>query len=381
VESIRRDSVLSPDSSDSDRLTADAQRAFVATYPGTPKDELRFAALAIDYTNSAPRLTPLNAEIAVNSLYQFAYDFENFGGSLMMPAWQIYRALRRDQVVVSLDGHGADELLGGYRHYALEELRRTSPWRSPLRTLDLVRAIQPLGSDGTSASSSSHLKLLFGQLPLVNSVYRGIRGVGHKPQSGHPLDWVDPPPDETLDQFIDPEDQLAIATLDPLNQQLYHEFHHTRLQHILRNFDRCSMAHGVEVRMPFMDWRLVCFGFGLPSYSKIGGGYTKRILRHAMRGRMPEALRTRKDKIGFAPPMLDWFNCGLGDWVLQQVRNPTFVDSTVWNGLAIKEFVEDRASSGLWTNRDCERVWPFIQAHLWSETFFGSVGETFRSSL
>ena len=62
------------------------------------------------------------------------------------------------------------------------------------------------------------------------------------------------------------------------------------------------MAHGVELRMPFLDWRLVCFAFSLPDESKIGGGYTKRVLREAMRGLMPEPTRARTTKIGFGPP-------------------------------------------------------------------------------
>src|SRR5690606_1095090 len=92
-----------------------------------------------------------------------------------------------------------------------------------------------------------------------------------------------------------------------LNRQLYLDFHYLKLPGILRNFDRCSMAHGVEVRMPFMDWRLVCFLTALPEASKVGGGWTKRILREAMKGILPESIRTRKLKIGFNSPLPEWF--------------------------------------------------------------------------
>ena len=59
-------------------------------------------------------------------------------------------------------------------------------------------------------------------------------------------------------------------------------FHGTVLPTILRNFDRLSMAHGVEVRMPFMDWRLVTYTMALPEASKSSDGYTKMIARRAM---------------------------------------------------------------------------------------------------
>ena len=68
-----------------------------------------------------------------------------------------------------------------------------------------------------------------------------------------------------------------------MNRRLYRMFHGTVLPTILRNFDRLSMAHGVEVRMPFMDWRLVTYTMALPETSKSSDGYTKMVARQAMR--------------------------------------------------------------------------------------------------
>ena len=65
-------------------------------------------------------------------------------------------------------------------------------------------------------------------------------------------------------------------------RRLYRMFHSTVLPTILRNFDRLSMAHGVEVRMPFMDWRLVTYTMALPESSKSADGYTKAVARRAM---------------------------------------------------------------------------------------------------
>ena len=67
------------------RRTSDFQRAFVATYPGEPKDELRWAEQAIDYTGSQRRIAPVSSEFAVENLHKFAYDYEGFGGSPMIP--------------------------------------------------------------------------------------------------------------------------------------------------------------------------------------------------------------------------------------------------------------------------------------------------------
>ena len=67
------------------------------------------------------------------------------------------------------------------------------------------------------------------------------------------------------------------------------------------------MAHSIEARVPFLDHRLVEFAFRLPGEFKVRGVDTKAILREAMRGVLPEPIRTRKDKIGFrAEPSATW---------------------------------------------------------------------------
>jgi asparagine synthase (glutamine-hydrolysing) len=88
-----------------------------------------------------------------------------------------------------------------------------------------------------------------------------------------------------------------------------------------------------------------------------------------MRGVMPEQLRTRKDKIGFSPPMFDWFNGGLGDWVLEQVSSASFLESEIWDGPAIRDFVATRHPRRMWQANECQQVWPFLQAHLWRQVF------------
>ena len=65
--------------------------------------------------------------------------------------------------------------------------------------------------------------------------------------------------------------------MDSFNQVLFDIFHYTTLPTLLRNYDKYSMASGVEIRMPFMDWRLVSKTFSLPSSYKIGGGFTKEF--------------------------------------------------------------------------------------------------------
>jgi asparagine synthase (glutamine-hydrolysing) len=124
------------------------------------------------------------------------------------------------------------------------------------------------------------------------------------------------------------------------------------------------MSNGVEVRMPFMDWRIVSYVFSLPLESKIGGGYTKRILRDAMMGLMPEVIRTRKRKIGINAPMIEWFSGELKEFILDEVNSSEFLQSEIWNGPAIRDFVEDRMNNNSWKWNDRTRFWPYLNAHI-----------------
>jgi asparagine synthase (glutamine-hydrolysing) len=81
----------------------------------------------------------------------------------------------------------------------------------------------------------------------------------------------------------------------------------TNLPMLLHWEDRNSMAHGVESRVPFLDYRLVEYIMGLPDDLKIKGATTKRVLREAMRDILPEKIRLRTDKIGFATSEETWF--------------------------------------------------------------------------
>jgi asparagine synthase (glutamine-hydrolysing) len=78
------------------------------------------------------------------------------------------------------------------------------------------------------------------------------------------------------------------------------------LQELLRFADRNAMAHGREVRLPFLDHELVEFVFSLPSHYKIRQGWTKWLLRRCMDKKLPDTVNWRTDKVGFEPPQQKW---------------------------------------------------------------------------
>ena len=146
-----------------------------------------------------------------------------------------------------------------------------------------------------------------------------------------------------------------------LTKILYCDFHGVTLPTLLRNYDRCSMAHGVEIRTPLLDWRLVCFSFGLPDGSKVGEGFTKRILRDAMGSDLPDEIRNRKIKMGFRSPLMRWLaEERMKSFVLDCVGSRPFLESVIWQGPRIRDFVEQAYRRGDY--KEVARSWLYIQA-------------------
>jgi len=147
-------------------------------------------------------------------------------------------------------------------------------------------------------------------------------------------------------------------------QKMYSDFHYRSLPINLRDFDRASMQHGIEIRMPFMDYRLVSYVFSLPQQSKLGGGFTKRILRDAMKNALPESIRTRTLKIGIGAPMEEWFNNELRTYVLDTSASLRFTGSSYWNGTEIKKDIDKAYNEKKLDKVFCNKTWAVLNADI-----------------
>jgi asparagine synthase (glutamine-hydrolysing) len=370
----------------------DWQRAFIAQFPGSSLDETVYADEVVKATGLKAHYHPIDDVGALAQIEQLLFDFEGIYWVPLLGPWSIYREMRTSGIRVSLDGHGADELLGGYHFFVERALDAAMAGRLDLaRYLDLKKVLAGLvGGSGevTRAGILGDINwLMKKQLqrweliePLRGAARRGralwrrlANSVGSLPSSavGAPAAMPPPPTETALRAFAgsralyDEANDPNAAGMTPLSAMLFSWFHGSVLPTILRSYDRASMAHGIEVRMPFMDWRLVTYGFALPEASKIGAGYTKRILRESMRGLMPEDIRLRTNKIGFTSPLDQWARGAMKPWLQDTVNSRRFLESAVWNGPAVRDTVE-RSIAGAGS---LNPVWPIINAHVLGVTF------------
>jgi asparagine synthase (glutamine-hydrolysing) len=350
-----------------DRQAPDWRRAFIAGFSGTLQDETAYASLAAERAGAIPVVRQFSGEGFRAHVDAYLYQFEEIGGLFGAASWILYREMRRQGVVISLDGHGGDELLGGYDlHIMLALLRSGGIMAARGRTLDLIDTLRHMYRAGQPERPASTAVLAAMTVPGMRAVAQHLPIVGRRQRMlAEDLRRHSPDPTLAIDEAARIEEQ-AIERLGPLTAVLYRSFHRYSLPRILRNFDVHSMGHGVEVRMPLLDWRLVCYGFSVPDESKVSGGYTKLLLREAMRGVLPEPVRLRRDKLGYNAPVAHWLDHGLENWLWDELNDPEFLRSELWDGPALLKLASaKRRFRAPWRPAEARRVTLAVTAHWW----------------
>jgi asparagine synthase (glutamine-hydrolysing) len=218
---------------------------------------------------------------------------EPFGSSSVYAQSEVFALAASHGIKVMLDGQGADEQLAGYR--AFFGARYAELWRSR-RFAELLATMRAAGRAQSLSFAWSLMMLSDALLPEpVRQAAR--RNTGHA--AAEPA-WLD-------------ITRLGAAPADPYRPKARDirelsdaQLTRTNLQMLLHWEDRDSMAHSIEARVPFLDHRLVEFVLGLPSEFKLHRDVTKRVLREAMAGIVPEAVLERRDKLGFVTAEERW---------------------------------------------------------------------------
>ncbi|MES2777127.1 MAG: asparagine synthase (glutamine-hydrolyzing) [Bacteroidota bacterium] len=269
--------------------------SFSAVFPGFEKDESRYIrevtqAFSVDNFQTTP-----TAEQLLADLDQLIYHQEEPFQSLSIYAqYKVYALAKQHGVTVILDGQGADESLAGYHkyyHWYWQELLVNSHLSMVKKEIDAARK---LGVKDDWNWKNKLAAIMPGRAALALEQ----KAIGL--QKKHP--FISP---DFLSAGLD-QDAIKKPVVRKLNDILYHDTCQLGLQELLRYADRNSMAHGREVRLPFLNHELVQFIFSLPSHFKIKDGFTKWILRKAMDKTLPKSIVWRTDKIGYEPPQQEW---------------------------------------------------------------------------
>jgi asparagine synthase (glutamine-hydrolysing) len=214
--------------------------------------------------------------------------------------------LAHEHVKVALSGVGGDELFGGYRRYFAPTLHRMTSWIPQQWRRNLGSNLsQRLSADrGTFWGNMGRYTKAWGRtihLP-IGEQYLGLISVLSREQVStllKPNGFVDDPAKMVIGLYNQPD------TEDPLNRLLYVDSKTALAESLLLLTDKMGMATSLEVRVPFLDNRLVDFVCRIPSHFRMQGFTLKRLLKAACKNVVPDFVLSRA-KRGFGTPMGTW---------------------------------------------------------------------------
>ncbi|MGA2813044.1 MAG: asparagine synthase (glutamine-hydrolyzing) [Candidatus Acidiferrum sp.] len=217
------------------------------------------------------------------------HNDEPLGSTGSFAQWCVMQDAHDHGVPVVLGGQGADEILCGYQKYRyfylLHLLRTGDPKAIRESVLGLKNGTKHYWTFGSAAR----------YLPSVLS-----RQFSSTDRLCNPAFHA---------EFARTAPGVGAAANIPERQKI--DLTYSSIPALLHSEDRNSMAHSVESRLPFLDYRLAEFAVNCPMSLKLRDGWSKWILREALKGSLPEKIRLRKTKLGFNPPESQWMLQGL----------------------------------------------------------------------
>jgi asparagine synthase (glutamine-hydrolysing) len=265
-------------------------------------------------------------------------------GSSYISQYFLMKLIGDHKIKVVLDGQGSDEYLAGYMHTFY---RLVADY---IKKINLSRAV------ATTFAVNKRLNSNFSKTMLHFG--KSILCVLKNEQDLYSLEYKNYFPFLFTGTNSEIPFSLPEKNGNSVTNFLYHLLFTTSLPSLLHYEDRTSMAYSIESRVPFLDHRLVEFCFKLNNDDKIKEVETKYILREALSGILPEAIKNRRDKKGFVTPgEIEWLRGPLKFLLDANFNNLDFLDQKKVNGI-LKDF---RGGE----NKNANLVWRLATLNSW----------------
>lgn len=286
------------------------QNTFSACFPSDPTiSEDKEIREVVEYTGvNSFSVVPDPLRLAEESLLLHWHQEEPFLSASIYLQWCVARLAKENNTTVLLDGQGADELLAGYQFYFCQH---------QLDLLDKNRAgfaIRETTKFNRRLKKAS-IKYQNAERRFNASVAYSIDKLKELARKGAPLSH------SSCSAGVAP-DAEGFRLRKTISEALLYNC----LPMLLRYADRNSMAFSREGRLPFLDYDLVDFCISLPDDYYIRNGWQKWILRQASGNTIPQNIRWRADKVGYAAPLDIWLRGELYDWGKERLMNKQLVE-------------------------------------------------------
>jgi asparagine synthase (glutamine-hydrolysing) len=344
----------------------DKLKTFSVGYKDNPYfDETKYARLVADKYKTEHTVFSLTSNDFLEHVFGVLdYLDEPFADSSAIPVY-ILSYHTRKHVTVSLSGDGGDEVFAGYNKHGAE-------WR--VRQTSMLNTLVKAGHPIWKALPRSRNGKLTNKFRQLHRFAEGAK-LGERERYWR---WAAFNTAEATDTLLQNATLAGVdvplmqkekaALLDVIGKEDYNEMlvadmNLVLLSDMLVKVDMMSMANSLEIRSPFLDYKVVDFAFSLPSEFKINGQLKKRIVQDAFRPMLPEEIYNRP-KQGFEIPLLDWFRNELWGLINDDLLNKSFVaEQGIFNPDATEALKQKLRSSN--PEDSHATIWALIVFQYW----------------
>lgn len=329
-------------------------------------DETHYAKLVAEKFKTNHTVFSLSNDDLIEHLFEMLeYIDEPFGDSSSLPSFILCKKTAA-KVKVALSGDGADEIFAGYNKHKAEFNALYNPTLS-----SITKFLDPIVKSLPKSRNS-----FFGN--KVRQILRYVEGIRMKPEERYWRWCAYAQEDEALDLINKErltenfsEDYLRrkefslrfFQQLSGINAVLRTDVEQVLVNDMLYKVDMMSMANGLEVRVPWLDHRVVNFAFSLPEEFKIDKNLRKRIVQETYREVLPKQLFNRSKK-GFEVPLLSWLRNDLKYLIEKDLLEKDFIISQgVFNYEVVKRLKTKLFSSD--PGDSASRIWGLLVFQYW----------------
>jgi len=347
-------------------------RVYSISYPDSPSDEFPWVSKCLAFWNDYENASVIcpKPEMFPDLIDEVIWHQEAPAGTPTVFAFHIlYRHIASLGTRVILEGHGSDELLGGYEELVSAAIQ-TYTSRTDLRMVwkasqCYTDTINPVLQQVKPEAWNVFLKAILLYHPSLTLPLRIARQLTHHsaPEPGRKYKGYI---NRDIVNRCPPMTSQPVDSFSTLNQELFATFSQRYLPMILRIVDRASMAHSIESRSPFMDYRIVQYAFSLPESDKVARR-TKEILRHAAKEWVPAEVINRKAKMPFNIAEREWFNSPTVSHYLADIfHSSDALNSDLIDGKSLARDLDGFLKQGV-SRYDALRVWMALNLYLWNK--------------
>lgn len=322
------------------------QNTFSASFPSDPtmSEDKEIEAVVSHTRVNSFSIVPDPHRLAEESALLHWHQEEPFLSASIYLQWCVARLAKQNNTTVLLDGQGADELLAGYQFYFRQ------------RQLDLLDQ----GQTGLAMRETTKFNR---RLKVASAQYEGAHrrfnaSVAYSTDELKSLG-------KSLPSIFHYPYQIGMAPAKPgfrLRRTLSEALLYNSLPMLLRYADRNSMAFSRESRLPYLDYDLVDFCIRLPDEFYVRNGWQKWVLREAAGTTIPQKIRWRADKVGYAAPLDHWLRRELRDWGNDRVMDSRLVGIPGYDRQAVSALWDEHQKG---TANNSWALWRWISMSEW----------------